>query len=103
MVNTAIYAKKRENVKKAFQEIEKDLPFNLLAINSDSGSEFLNKPMLEFTKHGTRIKFTRSRPYKKNDNCFVEQKNFTHVRELFGYERFEDPELIVLMNEIYHD
>jgi hypothetical protein len=54
-----------------------------------------------FTKHGTRVAFTRSRPYKKNDNCFVEQKNFTHVRELFGYERFEDPKLVELMNDIY--
>ncbi len=53
----------------------------------------MNKPILEFTKHGTRVAFTRSRPYKKNDNCFVEQKKFTHVRELFGYERFEDEDL----------
>jgi hypothetical protein len=54
-----------------------------------------------FTKHGTRVAFTRSRPYKKNDNCFVEQKTFTHVRELFDYERFEDPKLVELMNDIY--
>lgn len=99
--NRALFTKKGEFVKRAFQDIERGLPFSLLAINSDSGSEFLNKPMLEFTKHGTRIVFTRSRPYKKNDNCFVEQKNFTHVRELFGYERFEDPDLVDLMNEIY--
>ncbi|NOT80203.1 MAG: hypothetical protein HOP07_14510 [Bacteriovoracaceae bacterium] len=50
-----------------------------------------------------KIKFTRSRPYKKNDNCYVEQKNFTHVRELFGYQRFEKKELVELMNEIYVD
>ena len=43
------------------------------------------------------------RPYKKNDNCYVEQKNFTHVRELFGYERFEDDELTELMNDIYQN
>ena len=55
-------------------------------------------------EHGRKpITFTRSRPYKKNDNCYVEQKNFTHVRELFGYERMEDPELVKLMNEIYRD
>ena len=46
---------------------------------------------------------TRSRPYKKDDNCYVEQKNFTHVRQLFGYARFEDSELVPLMNEIYKD
>jgi hypothetical protein len=73
----------------------------LIAINADSGSEFMNKEMLKFTNYGDRIEFTRSRPYKKNDNCYVEQKNFTHVRELFGYERFEDPQLLDLMNDIY--
>lgn len=101
--NRAMFTKKGVIVQKNFKEIEKALPFKLLAINSDSGSEFLNKNMLQFTKHGTRIKFTRSRPYKKNDNCYVEQKNFTHVRELFGYERFEEEYLVALMNEIYID
>jgi hypothetical protein len=96
-----MYTKKGRYVRKYFTEIEAGLPFKLHAINSDSGSEFLNKEMLKFTKHGTRIEFTRSRPYKKNDNCYVEQKNFTHVRELFGYERFDEEELVPLMNEIY--
>jgi hypothetical protein len=99
--NRAMFTKRGTEVKKHFKDIEDGLPFKLLAINSDSGSEFLNKNMLQFTKHGTRVEFTRSRPYKKNDNCYVEQKNFTHVRELFGYERFEDQELVELMNEIY--
>ena len=99
--NRAMLTKRGLEVKKQFKAIEQALPFGLLAINSDSGSEFLNKNMLQFTNHGARIMFTRSRPYKKNDNCFVEQKNFTHVRELFGYERFEDEVLVELMNEIY--
>jgi hypothetical protein len=99
--NRAILTKKGIKVRDSFRDVEGNLPFALLAINADSGSEFLNKAMLEFTKHGTRIIFTRSRPYKKNDNCYVEQKNFTHVRELFGYERFEDDQLVNLMNEIY--
>jgi len=99
--NRAMFTKKGLEVRRQFKNIEKALPFPLLAINSDSGSEFLNKDMLEFTKHGTRVMFTRSRPYKKNDNCFVEQKNFTHVRELFGYERFEEEILVDLMNDIY--
>jgi hypothetical protein len=99
--NRAMYTKRGVEVKAMFKDIERSLPFALLAINSDSGSEFLNKNMLQFTNFGTRVEFTRSRPYKKNDNCYVEQKNFTHVRELFGYERFENIELVVLMNEIY--
>ena len=99
--NRAMFTKKGPEVKAQFISIENALPFKLLAINADSGSEFLNKHMFEYTNRGTRIAFTRSRPYKKNDNCYVEQKNFTHVRELFGYERFEEQELVRLMNEIY--
>ncbi|MEQ1666326.1 MAG: transposase family protein, partial [Bdellovibrionales bacterium] len=92
--NRAMFTKRGTEVREKFKDIEKSLPFKLLAINSDSGSEFLNKNMLQFTNFGTRVEFTRSRPYKKNDNCYVEQKNFTHVRELFGYERFEDEVLV---------
>lgn len=100
-VNRAMLTKKGRKVQACFKDIESALPFTLIAINADSGSEFLNLPMLEFTRYGDRIQYTRSRPYKKNDNCYVEQKNFTHVRELFGYDRFEDEELVALMNEIY--
>lgn len=50
-----------------------------------------------------QVNFTRSRPYKKNDNCYVEQRNFTHVRSLFGYSRFESSELLPLMNDIYQN
>jgi len=99
--NRSIYTKKGVGVVQSLISIRRNLPFKLIAINSDSGSEFINKEMLKYTKHGTSIQFTRSRPYKKNDNCYVEQKNFTHVRELFGYERFEAEELVELMNEIY--
>jgi len=98
--NRAMLSKKGYLIKDNFKDIEKSLPFKFLAINSDSGSEFLNKNMLQFTQ-GRSINFTRSRPYKKNDNCYVEQKNFTHVREIFGYERFEDQQLVELMNDIY--
>ena len=66
-------AKKGYLIKDSFKDIEKSLPFKFLAINSDSGSEFLNKNMLQFTQ-GRSISFSRSRPYKKNDNCYVEQK-----------------------------
>jgi hypothetical protein len=104
--NRAIFSKKAHEVRKQFAELDQSLPFELLAVNVDNGSEFLNTPVLEFMRrdYGKKpITFTRSRPYKKNDNCYVEQKNFTHVRELFGYERMEDPSLVELMNEIYRD
>lgn len=99
--NRSLFTKRGRKVRDCFAEIERSLPFKLLAINADSGSEFINKAMLEFTHFGTRVQYTRSRPYKKNDNCYVEQKNFTHVRELFGYERFDEEILVALMNEIY--
>jgi hypothetical protein len=102
--NRAIFSKNAHNVRKQFADLDQTLPFELLAVNVDNGTEFLNNQMVNFMRreNGKKpIQFTRSRAYKKNDNCYVEQKNYTHVRELFGYERFEDPALIALMDEIY--
>jgi hypothetical protein len=100
--NRAIFTKKALEVRRQFVDIKLNLPFDLLAVNTDSGSEFLNTPVFDFMIQGDKpVTFTRSRPYHKNDNSYVEQKNFTHVRELFGYERIEDPALIPLMNDIY--
>ena len=101
-VNRALYTKKGAEVRDALVNIKRSIPYTLKAINTDSGSEFLNTPVFNMFQE-KKIKFTRSRPYKKNDNCYVEQKNFTHVRELFGYQRFEKKELVELMNEIYVD
>lgn len=104
--NRAIPSKKGIEVRDAFTDIKKSLPFPLLAINTDSGSEFLNNPVIHFMTafYGQKpITFTRSRPYRKNDNAYVEQKNYTHVRQLFGYERLEEVELVPLMNEIYKE
>ena len=98
----ALFTKKGFEVKKKIRSIKKNMPFKILAMNSDSGSEFLNKEVYHFMLQSD-IQFTRSRPYKKNDNCYVEQKNFTHVRELFGYERFDNRVLVDLMNDIYEN
>lgn len=98
--NRSLFTKKGLEVKAVLDNIEKALPFQLLAINTDSGSEFLNLPVFNMYRR-KRITFTRSRPYKKNDNCYVEQKNYTHVRELFGYQRLDQKELTDLMNDIY--
>jgi hypothetical protein len=82
--------------------IEQALPFNLRGFDCDNGSEFLNHHLLHyFSEHPAKPAFTRSRPYKKNDNAHIEQKNWTHVRQLFGYERFDNPELTKLMNALY--
>ncbi len=90
--NRAIFMKKAHEVRRQFADFDHALPFEMLAVNVDNGSEFLNNQMVNFMRreNGKKpITFTRSRAYKKNDNCYVEQKNFTHVRELFGYERID--------------
>jgi hypothetical protein len=77
-------------VMEALPDIQSSLPFPLLGIDSDNGSEFINKTLLAWCD-SHRITFTRTRPYKKNDNCFVEQKNLRCVRNYVGYRRFDTP------------
>ncbi len=104
-VNRAVFTKASGPIIAAFRDIERELPFEWLGLGCDNGSEFLNYALDEFLTVGRarKIDFTRSRPYKKNDNCYVEQKNWTHVRQLFGYDRLDERELAMLMNEIYRD
>lgn len=99
----AMEFKSPDEVVKVLRSIEENLPFAILSMNTDCGVEFLNHHVNNYCLNhvGRTIKFTRSRPYKKNDNCYIEQKNFTHVREVFGYERIDKAHLVVLMNEIY--
>jgi len=104
--NRSVKNKCAVNVKPAIEYITNTLPFELLQANFDNGSEFLNHLVynyfLEYAKEkGAPFPMTRSRSYQKNDNARAEQKNWTHVRQLFGYERIEDERLVDLMNEIY--
>jgi len=83
----------------ALEKIWESQPFVLLGVDSDNGGEFLNYHLYEWLKkHG--IKQTRSRPYFKNDQAYVEQKNHTHVREFLGHERLEHVELVDKLNEV---
>jgi len=85
----------------ALQDMEASLPFSLLGLDSDNGGEFLNYHVLKWLQQRRRPVFmTRSRPYKKDDNAHVEQKNWTHVRQCFGYERHDHPELVEPMNAL---
>jgi hypothetical protein len=85
----------------ALKELRAQMPFALQGIDSDNGSEFINDNLLEYCQH-EGITFTRSRPYRKNDNCFVEQKNYTIVRRRHvGYQRLAGPEQLALVNELY--
>ena len=82
--------KAQKCVLEALPDIHHNLPFPLLGIDSDNGSEFINRTLLSWCE-SNHITFTRTRPYKKNDNCFVEQKNLACVREYVGYQRFDTP------------
>lgn len=86
------------------RRIEKRMPFAMLGFDCDNGSEFLNT-VIESYLSGRKynIKWTRSRPYKKNDQAHVEQKNFTHVRQLLGYGRYGEIELVELVNDLYEN
>ena len=87
---------------KQIKNIETGLAFELKGFDCDNGSEFLNHHLLRyFTNHKPKVKFTRSRPYKKNDNAHVEQKNWSHVRQLLGYDRLDNPKLVELINNLY--
>lgn len=98
----AVWTKGSEGVLKAIELIEMELPFAIERFACDNGTEFLNSDLYRFfSKRKTPVEFYRRRPYKKNDAAHVEQKNYTHVRKLFGYERYDHPDLVVLMNEIY--
>jgi hypothetical protein len=102
--NRATWTKERKAVRKAIAEVERSLPFKIKGFASDSGNEFFNHDLFDyFNDRPDKVEHVRRRPYKKNDNAHVEQKNWTHVRELFGYDRFDHLDLVEQMNEIYRD
>lgn len=102
--NRAVWTKDSKNMRSAVEEIEAALPFELRCWDTDCGGEFLNYRMTRFFYNRKRpVQMRRSRPYKKNDNAHVEQKNYTHVRQLFGYERIDDERFVKRMNEIYRE
>lgn len=84
----------------ALKQIRERLPFPLLGIDSDNGGEFINHQLFKYCQT-EKITFTRSRPSKKNDNCYVEQKNWTIVRKAVGYCRYETEEELLLLNQLY--
>jgi hypothetical protein len=84
----------------ALVEIRQRLPFDLLGIDSDNGGEFINRPLLRYCLK-EKISFTRARSYRKNDNCFVEQKNYSVVRRNVGYLRYETPQELESLTELY--
>lgn len=104
--NRAVWNKGSYGVGLAIDDVEANLPFEIKGFDCDNGSEFLNYHLIrKFAERPQEkaIQFTRSRPYKKNDNAHVEQKNWTHVRQLFGYHRFDKECLVAMMNDLYRN
>jgi len=100
--NAAVWNKGAAGVVERLAAMEKELPFKLLGFDCDNGSEFLNHHLWTYLRERKApVDFTRSRPYRKNDQAHVEQKNWTHVRQLLGYDRLERPELVGPINELY--
>jgi hypothetical protein len=98
----AVWGKGETEVLAQIKDIEVSLPFPLRGFDSDNGGEFLNYHLLRhFTEREQRVQFTRSRAYHKDDNSHVEQKNWTHVRQWLGYNRFDVPEIVPLLNDLY--
>ncbi len=99
---TALPRRSQEAVSKAIHLMRQRLPFSLLGIDSDNGSEFINDLLYRYCLD-EKITFTRSRPYKKNDQAHVEQKNWSVVRHTVGYDRWETEQELALLESIYDD
>ena len=97
----AMWGRSQAGTLAALQDVEESLPFALLGLDSDNGGEFINYHVLSWLQKRARPVFmTRSRPYKKDDNAHVEQKNWTHIRQWFGYERHDNPAVVELINKL---
>ena len=96
----AVLGKAEARVHEGIKNIRTRLPFPLRGLDSDNGSEFINWGMVAYCKKED-IVFTRSRPYKKNDNAHIEQKNWTCVRRVLGYTRVDTQAQVDLMNKLY--
>jgi hypothetical protein len=101
--NRAVWGKGSQGVLRQIRNIEESIAFPILGFDCDNGSEFLNHHLVSYFTDRPKapVQFTRSRPYRKNDNAFVEQKNWTHVRQLLGYDRFDNAELVPVINDLY--
>jgi hypothetical protein len=98
----AVWNKGQHAVQQRIAEVEAALPFGIVGFDCDNGGEFINWHLANyFLLRKQAVAFTRSRAYRKNDNARVEQKNWTHVRQLVGYGRLEDPAQADRLNDLY--
>jgi hypothetical protein len=99
----AVWGKGERGVVSAIKNIEEHLPFKIKGFDCDNGSEFLNWHLVRYLTNNRKkpVKITRSRSYQKNDNAHIENKNWTHVRQYLGYKRFNHPEMVHMLNQLY--
>jgi hypothetical protein len=99
----AVWGKGEKGVKNAIGDIEGKLPFSIKGFDCDNGSEFLNWHLVRYFTNNRKspVDFTRARAYQKNDNAHIENKNWTHVRQYLGFQRFDKPELVGMLNDLY--
>ncbi len=96
-----VWGRGQQRVGTAVHHVRQNLPFPLLGLDSDNGSEFINQDLANWCQR-EGITFTRSRPYKKNDNCYVEQKNGSIVRRVIGHDRYSSKPSYEILNRIYY-
>ena len=100
--NRAVWNKSADGVLAQLRALEQAVPYTMKDFHTDNGGEFLNWALhRHLTGRPAKVPWTRSRAYRKNDNAHCEQKNWTHVRQLFGHDRFGHPELVAPMNDLY--
>jgi hypothetical protein len=98
----AIMGKSQEATFQALKKIRERTLFDWKGLDSDNGTEFINDILYKYC-HREGLEFTRSRPYKKNDNAYVEQKNWTHVRKVLGYLRYDTIGEVMIINDLYYN
>ena len=97
----AVWGKSQERVGSAIHGLRQRFPFPILGLDTDNGGEFINQRLFNYCQR-EHITFTRSRSYKKNDNCYVEQKNGNVVRRVIGYDRYSSRQALETLNQIYY-
>lgn len=98
----AVMGRAQERIFGAIKQIRARTPFAWRGIDSDNDNAFINDQLYRYTE-AEGLAFTRSRPYRKNDNAYIEQKNFTHIRRPLGYLRYDTPEELALINDLYRN
>lgn len=98
----AVIGKGRKTIVEAIDDTKQMSPFRLKGLDSDSGSEFVNWHMVDYCANN-KLFFTRSRPNRKNDNAYVEQKNYTHIRKWLGYGRYDNQKQLKMINDLYRN